>query len=280
MTPTVFLAVATAALFGSSDFLGGLASRRDSAFAVTANAHLLGVVLIALAVLAFPARFGAADVWWGVATGIAGGLGVVALYAALACGRMSVVAPITAALSGTLPAAYDLVRGSAVRPVSLIGLGVALVAIVIVSASGHRDDRAAMPRRAVVLSLFAGVGFACAFIFLSLTSPTSGLMPILAARATSAVLLTAMTLVRRGRLGVSAAARPSALGAGVLDATANITMLLAIRLGPLAVASVLGSMYPVATILLARAVLGERMSTAQRAGVALALAAVVLTVIR
>jgi drug/metabolite transporter (DMT)-like permease len=278
--PTVLLATTTALLFGCSDFLGGFASRRDSAFAVTANAHILGAVLIAIALVVFPSPFGTGDIWWGVATGIAGGAGVTALYGALAIGRMSIVAPITAALSGTLPAVYDLVRGSAIRPISLLGLGVALVAIIVVSASGHPDDRAAMSPRAVVLSVFAGVGFAVSFLCFSFVSKTSGLVPILAARVTSAALLAAITFGLRGRVGLAKSARPTAFAAGALDAAANVTMLSAIRIGPLAVASVLGSMYPVATILLARIVLGERLRWVQRAGVMLALVAVALTSIR
>lgn len=278
--PTVLLATVTAALFGCSDFFGGLASRRDSAFAVTAHAHVLGAALIALGVLAFPAAFGPRDVWWGIAAGVAGGIGVTALYAALAVGRMSVVAPITAALSGSLPAIYDLARGSTIRPLSVIGLVVALGAIVVVSATGHADDRAAMPPRAIALSALAGVGFAASFVFFSLVSKTSGLVPILAARVTSAALLGALTLGVGHGARLASAARPAALAAGVLDAFANVAMLASIRLGPLAVAAVLGSLYPVATILLARAVLGERLRWPQRAGVALALVAIALTAVR
>ncbi|MDO8916165.1 MAG: EamA/RhaT family transporter, partial [Coriobacteriia bacterium] len=114
---TVILATTTAALFGFSDFFGGLASRKDTALAVTSRAYLLGVVVMVAATLAFPGRaVTSVDLAWGVAGGLCGGIGVMALYAALACGRMSIVAPTTAALSGSLPAAFDLLRGTAVRP--------------------------------------------------------------------------------------------------------------------------------------------------------------------
>lgn len=277
---TILLSSVTSLLFGCSDFLGGLASRRDSAFAVTANAHVVGLTVMAVAVAVFPAAFGAGDLWWGAAAGISGGIGVAALYGALALGRMGVVAPLTAALSGSLPAVYDLARGTVVRPLSLVGLAIALVAIVIVSASGHPDERAEMPARAVALAVLAGVGFTGSFIFFSLASKTSGFMPLLAARVVSVAMLMTLTYARRGRVGLAADARVSAWGAGALDAAANVTMLAAIRLGPLAVASVLGSLYPVVTILLARTVLGERLRPVQRAGVVLALAAVALTSLR
>jgi len=190
------------------------------------------------------------------------------------------VAPITAALSGSLPAIYDLARGTAVRPLSLVGLLLALVAVIVVSANEHPGDRAAMPASAIALAVLAGIGFSFGFVFFSMTASTSGLVPLAAARVVSAGALSAVAFARRGRISLVPSARPSALGAGALDALANITMLAAIRIGPLAVASVLGSLYPVVTILLARIVLGERLRWAQRAGVALALVAVVLTSIR
>ncbi|HEY5432334.1 MAG TPA: EamA family transporter [Coriobacteriia bacterium] len=277
---TILLSSVTSLLFGCSDFLGGLASRRDSAFAVTANAHLIGLAIMAVAVVVFPSPFGVADLAWGAAAGVAGGIGVTALYGALAVGRMGVVAPLTAALSGSLPALYDLLRGTALRPLSLVGLAIALVAIVIVSASGDPEERAEMPSRAIALAVLAGVGFTGCFIFFSLAAKTSGLMPLLAARVVSVALLMAVTFARRGHVTLAPDARASAYGAGALDAAANVTMLTAIRVGPLAVASVLGSLYPVVTILLARVVLKERLRPVQRAGVALALAAVMLTAIR
>ena len=277
---TILLASTTSVLFGCSDFLGGLASRRDSAFAVTANAHLVGLAIMAVAVFVWPAPFTLADLGWGAAAGVAGGIGVTALYGALALGRMGVVAPITAALSGSLPALYDFLRGTSIRPLSLVGLAIALVAIVIVSASGHPDERAEVPLAAIALAVLAGVGFTGSFIFFSLADAGSGLMPILAARVVSFSVLAAITIGRRGTAKLAPDALPSALGAGFLDAGANVTMLAAIRIGPLAVASVLGSLYPVITILLARVVLGERLRAVQRVGVVLALAAVALTAIR
>lgn len=276
----VLLGCATAALFGCSDFFGGTASRRDAPFAVTANAHILGVFVLAAAVIAFPAAHSTRDLLWGVVAGVSGGLGVTCLYAALSIGRMGIVAPITAALSGAIPAAVDLLRGTRVGTFSIAGIVLALVAIVVVSMNTHPDDRADMPPRAVALSLLAGVTFAGCFLAFAATAPTSGLWPLLSARVTSAVLLGALTLLRRGRVAVVREARLATYGAGALDAMANITMLAAIRIGPLAVASVLGSLYPVMTILLARFVLGERMRWLQRAGVAVALAAVVLTAVR
>lgn len=292
---TVLLATTTSALFGVGDFLGGVASRRDSAIAVTATAHAVGLASFALAVLLFPAPVSRGALWAGAAAGVCGGIGVVALYAALALGRMSIVAPITAALSGSLPALFDVVRGTAIGVTGTLGLGLALAATVIVSASpspGHTDgdesglgdavatpqsSASAMPPSALGLSLLAGIAFSGSFLSFSFAGAHSGFWPLLSARAVSVLMLGALALARRGRLGVATPALRTTLGAGVFDAAANVTMINAIRIGPLAIASVLGSLYPVVTILLARVVLKERMARWQRLGVVLALVAVVLT---
>jgi drug/metabolite transporter (DMT)-like permease len=274
---TVILATTTAALFGVSDFLGGFASRRDSALAVTARAYLLGVVVMAVATLGFPgARVVPADLAWGVVGGLCGGFGVMALYAALAAGRMSIVAPTTAALSGSLPALFDLARGSAVRPLALVGLGLALVAVVVVSATAGEEEERGLPRRALLLSIAAGILFAGSFLSFSFAGTESGFAPLLAARLVCGSLLTVLAFARLRRLRLEQGALASTLAAGTFDALATVAMISAIRVGPLAVASVLGSLYPVVTILLARFVLHERLRGLQRLGIALALAAVVL----
>ncbi len=274
---TVILATTTAALFGFSDFFGGLASRKDTALAVTARAYLLGVVVMAAAVLLFPgSRVTPVDLLWGTAGGLCGGLGVMSLYAALACGRMSIVAPTTAALSGSLPALFDLVRGTAIRPLALLGLGLAIVAVVVVSTTAGEKEEHELPKRALVLSIMSGVLFAGAFLSFSFAGKDSGFMPLVAARIVSGGLLTVLAFVRLKRVRLAPGALAPTLGAGVLDALATVTMITAIRIGPLAIASVLGSLYPVVTILLARFVLGERLKGLQRVGIALALAAVLL----
>ena len=278
MSVTILLAGATSIFFGFSDFFGGIAARRDSEVTVTATAHLLGLVLIGIALLLFPAKaVTGSDVLVSMATGVCSAVGVTSLYGALARGRMSVVAPITAALSGCLPALYDFATGTALRPVALAGLGVALVAVVVVSSVGHPEDRAAMPPIAIGLSLLAGTGFAGGFIFLSMTHSAAGIAPLVIVRAVSVTLIGGLALWRgRGKVSLARPALLPALGAGALDVVATTTMLLAIRVGPLAVAAVLGSLYPVATILLARYVLKERLHWAQRVGVALALVAVLM----
>jgi drug/metabolite transporter (DMT)-like permease len=238
--PTVLLALATSALFGVGDFLGGVATRRDTPYAVTGTSHLLSFVLLAALVFGFlpdadPTK---TDLVAGGVSGLSGVIGVIALFSALAVGRMSVVAPITAALSAGLPALWDLVTGTRIGAVALVGIGLALLAIVIVSIAP--DDELHLPqhpyRPRLALALTVGGGFP----------------------------------VKRPAL------LPT-LGAGLTDAFASVTMFLSIRFGPLALASVLGSLYPVVVAMLARVFLGEHLTALQKAGVATAMLAVVLS---
>lgn len=276
---TALLSIATATLFGVGDFLGGFASKRESSLAVTANAHVVGLLLFTAGVVLFPAPFTNNDILMGVVSGVAGGAGVGALYAALARGRMSIVAPITAAMSGSLPAAYDFIQGTAIGSTAIAGLALALVATIIVSASSGEaeEGQVGMPLSALLLSLFAGAAFSVGFIAFSLASPDSGMWPLATARLTSMLLFGVLAFAVQRRVLVDPTVRLQTLGAGITDAVANITMITAIRIGPLAVASVLGSLYPVVTILLARGVLGEKLRPVQWFGVVLALIAVILT---
>ncbi len=282
MTATIILALSTSLLFGVGDFLGGVATRRDTAYAVTGTSHLLSIVLMVVAVLLLPAAHPtAADLLWGAVSGLAGVVGVISLFGALAVGRMGIVAPISAALSASLPAIYDLATGTTLAPLTIAGMVLALVAIVIVSIAPdeqlHEPVHEYRPRRALGLAMLSGVGFSGAFISLSFTAAESGLTPVLAARAVS--ILVAVTLaLRLGRgFPVDRTALAPTLGAGLTDVLANITMLTAIRLGPLAIASVLGSLFPVVVVTLARVFLGERLHVWQKVGVAIAVVAVLLS---
>lgn len=282
MTATVVLALCTSLLFGIGDFLGGIATRRDSAYAVTGTSHVLSIVLLGTVVLLLPAAAPTrADLLWGAVSGFSGVIGVMALFAALAIGRMSIVAPVVAALSAALPALYDLAGGTRLSSFSLGGIALALVAIVIVSIAPedalHAPAHEYRPRAALALSFLAGVGFSGAFIAFSFTAAESGLTPVLAARAVSIVVSVVLALTVGRGFPADRTAMPASLGAGLTDALANVTMLTAIRLGPLAVASVLGSLFPVVVVVLARVFLGERLTWLQRGGVALAIVAVLFT---
>src|SRR5450759_339057 len=159
---TALLASAGAALFGSGDFLGGVASRKSPALAVSAVMYAVGAVLLMLLLgLVRPQAVAGGDFAWAVSSGVFGTIGVLALYAALATGRMSVVAPLTAGLSGAGPAAFDLLRGTHVGASALLGITLALLAVVVVSTTKGTVEEHGMPTKAVVLSILSGAAFAC-----------------------------------------------------------------------------------------------------------------------
>jgi drug/metabolite transporter (DMT)-like permease len=275
---TALVATLAAALFGGADFLGGFASRREPALLVTLGAQATGFLILAVATLFFPpGDWADPAILWGCVAGVSGGAGVLALYAGLATGRMSLVAPVTAALSGSIPAAFGLVsEGGALPWTAAAGLVLALAAVIIVSSTAE-DDGHGQGRRAVAYGAIAGVCFAGSILAFAQTGSSTGLAPLGLARVAAVLMLVSAALVTR-RTPIPS--RPS-MGlialTGVLDSLANIAQVVAIRMGPLAVAAVLGALYPVATILLARAVLHERIHGWQRVGIALALVAVVLT---
>ena len=274
---TALLASAGAALFGSGDFLGGFASKKSPALAVSAVMYAVGAVLLAVLLLVIrPQSVSTVDFAWAVSSGVFGTVGVLALYAALAIGRMGVVAPLTAALAGAGPAAFDLLRGTRISALSLVGIALALVAVVVVSTTKGTVEEHGMPTRAIVLSVLSGAAFACSLTSFSLTAPASGFAPLLIARFVGLAIMGLALFVRRKSIVPDAGSMRLAAFAGVLDTGANVAILSAIRVGPLAVASVVGGLYPVMTMLLARAFLGERLKRHQAIGVAVALAAVVL----
>jgi len=281
---TVLLALATSLLFGTGDFLGGFATRRDSAFAVTGTSHLLSIVLMVLVTLVMPAELVTSrDLWAGAASGLAGVIGVLSLFSALSVGKMGLVAPVSAALTAVVPALYDLTTGTKLSGLSFAGIALAVVAIVIVSIAPdeqlHEPVHEYRPRLALALAVLSGIGFSGAFIALSFTSAASGLVPIVVARVVSITVAVILALRFGSGFPVSRPALPATLGAGLTDVLANVTMLTAIRLGPLAIASVLSSLFPLVVVILARIFLKERLHSWQRIGAAIAVVAVVLAAV-
>jgi len=274
---SVLLALVAALSYGISDFVGGFASRRQPALRVLVWSYPAGVALMAALMPLIPGRLDAAALLWSGAAGVAGAAGVVLLYVGLAAGPMGVVAPLTAVASAVVPVTVGITLGERPPPIAYGGVALALLAVVLVS-RGPADDAAhtRVTARAVALALAAGVGFGTYFTLLAQAPATSGGWPLLVSRlsATLAVAGMAAATGAAGRLapGVSRLA----LTAGALDALANLAYLLAVRHGLLALVAVLVALYPAATILLARLVLGERTGRAQRVGLVVAAGSVAL----
>ena len=274
----VFLGLAVAASYGAADFFGGLASKRSAAWAVVLGAQYVGFVGIGLLLLIDGTpRAPAGDLLIGAIASCIGVLGVGLLYFGLARGPMGVVAPITAVGSAIVPVAWALVRGERPGVAALVGVAVALVAVVLIShASGDENGRLRPARTTLIAAVGAGLAFGVFFVVLSHAGEDSGFWPIFSGRlASTTILLLVLTALARP-LVPRGAPPVMILLAGVFDVAANALFLLATREGLLSLVSVLASLYPATTVVLARAVLDERLQRHQLVGLAAALGGVAL----
>jgi drug/metabolite transporter (DMT)-like permease len=269
----VILAAASAVLWGAADFGGGLASRRRPAVVVVGWSQCCAFVLLVLVAVATGVRpDGVGWLSWGLAAGVVGAAGLVTFYRALAIGTMGVISPI-AALGALVPLAVGVAAGERPGPHQVAGVALALIGAV--AASGPELSGAASGR-GVGLAVAAGVLFGLTMVFIARGAGTSALLTATAMRLASVVLFGGAALLRRSVGGVRAGAVPALAAIGLGDAGANVLFGIASTLGLTSVVAVLGSLYPVATVLLARAVLGERLRPVQAAGVAAALVGIVL----
>jgi drug/metabolite transporter (DMT)-like permease len=273
-------ALFAAALYGSADFLGGMASRQARAAPVLMlSAPASAVVMIAVALLS-GAPFQTTGLGWAVAGGAAGGAGLLVFYAGLAAGPMSVVAPVAALVSTLLPVGVALAAGERASTAVYTGALLCLAAIGLVSMERPRPGETRQrPARGLGYGVVAGIAFGMFFLFVRNAGTAGVLWPVCAARVAGTVtVLTAAAWLGASPPGRAAGWRvlTAAAGSGVLDAAANVSYLIAARAGLFGMAVVITSLYPGITVLLARVVLGERMRGVQRAGLVLAAAGVAL----
>jgi drug/metabolite transporter (DMT)-like permease len=273
----VLLALASALVYGASDFCGGLATRRAAVTAVVALSQAAGLLLLLALLPVLGGSPTAADLAWGTAAGISGSVGLVVFYRSLARGTMSVLAPTTAVCAAAVPVLVGVALGDRIGAAAAVGILVALVAVVLVAAEdGLGALRSARPE-GLLPALGAGLLFGLFFVLLDQTSAASGLWPLTGARTASAVLVGAGALLTRRTVRVPRPVLPVVLLAGVGDMGANALFLLATqRGGQLAIVGVLASLYPVSTVVLAQVVLRERLVATQVSGLVATVAAVVL----
>ncbi len=279
----------TAAVFGVGDFFGGLAAKRAQVLQVVAGSHFVGAIGATIAALLLADRFDWGDVLLGAIGGGFGVVGVAFLYRRLAVGPMSVVAPLTAITSAVVPTTWGVVGGERLSGLGWAGVALGLTAVLLVSiVPEHRSPEgppsAPVTPQVVIESLLAGVGFGSMFVFLDATDSSSSPWPVAGARIfTTTTLLIILTVAARGRERTVVPSDRSAWGliavVGLLDTGSNVTFLYAANIGQLSVVSVLSSLYPISTVILARVVLGERMTRLQGLGFVAAIAATELLVL-
>ena len=278
------LALASAVLYGAGDFTGGLATRRAGMLPVVVVSQLSGLILVVLLLPFLPAAEPSrADLIWGAAAGLTGGVGVALLYRALAIGRMAVVAPTTAVCAVVVPVLASFAMGERIGAVPALGIALGIGAIVLVSQQSAPpvETRAHVTARrlppGVGIALISGVAIGFFFLSLARTRPEAGMWPIVASRTVSVLLFSLGALAGRHSIRMPGTLALTIL-CGIVDMSANALYLLAVQAGPLSVMVTLSSLYPASTVLLARVVLGEQLNTRQVTGVVCALAAIVLIV--
>ncbi len=274
---SVALGLASAASWGAGDFSGGLASRRAPAAAVVVASQAVGIaLLVLLAIATRETAPSAAQIGWATLAGANGAFGLLALYSALASGRMGIAAPVSGVVGAVVPVLVGTALHGSPGPLRFLGFALALAGVWLLTAAGDGFGRAGL--RELLLPFLAGVSFGLFLVFIHQASGQAGastvLWPLTAARATSMIVLAALGgitgtfgLPGRAALGLTALA-------GLLDTGGNAFFVLAAQAGRLDVASVLSSLYPASTVLLACVVLGERLTRRQAAGAVVTLAAI------
>jgi drug/metabolite transporter (DMT)-like permease len=276
----VLLGLAAALLYGSGDFLGGMASRRAHVLTVLTLVETAGVIAALAVAAASPGPASLAGLAWGFSAGLVGGLGLIIFYAGLAAGPMSVVAPVSGLVSTVLPVAVALTEGERPGVGVYAGALLCLVAIVLASSAGDTGPARRPGRlgRAIAYGTASGVSFGLFFLLIRNAGQSGEVWPVAAGRIGElAIVLAAAAVLRPGLLrGVGGRLPLVAAGAGVIDVVANICYVAATRTGAFGLAVVLASLYPGVTVLLARVVLGERLRWIQRVGLGLAAVGIVL----
>jgi drug/metabolite transporter (DMT)-like permease len=277
----VALAVLSGLVWGVGDFAGGKATQRAAVLPVVWISKLVSLPLLAIYLVATYVPMTPIGLAWGGMAGVAGFVGLVLFYRALSAGAMAVVAPITGVTSAAIPVVVGLLGGERPSGARLIGVGCALLAIALVSISPRPPgQRQIVNSRLVIAALGAGGGFALFFILLALAADAAngsvGLWPIAGSQLSALIICGLMLLMTRPGPWPRQAALGFTMVAGPCDMSANALFLLASRGGDLSVVAPLAALYPVTTVILALIVDRERLRGVQIAGLAFAVASLVL----
>lgn len=274
---TTLLGLLSALTWGTADFSGGLASKRTNAYGVVIGGQAVGLIpLLAMIALIGEAMPPLTSWLWGGAAGLGGGIGLSFLYRALASGRMSVAAPVSALLAALIPVLAGTIMEGFPKLWTFIGFVLALAAIWLISSS---EDGKTIHLKELSLPLAAGLAFSMFFICMHQASRESILWPIVASRLTSITSMLVFALTLRQPWLPKNPHWPLIALSGVLDIIGNACYILAGQAGRMDVAAVLGSLYPGATVVLAWLVLRERISRVQFFGFLAALGAIVMMTI-
>ena len=277
----VALAVLSGLIWGVGDFAGGKATQGAAALPVVWVSKLVSLPLLAIFLVAMYVPLTAIGLAWGALAGVAGLVGLVLFYRALSAGAMTVVAPVTGVTSAAIPVVAGLIWGERPSGARLLGVGCALLAIALVSIAPHPPGRRQVVNwRLIAVALGSGVGFGLFFVLLAVAGNaaggSAGMWPIAGSQLSALIIGGLLVLMARPGPWPRRAALRFTLLAGPCDMTANALFLLATRGGDLSIVAPLAALYPVTTVILALLVDHERLRGIQVAGLAFAVAALVL----
>ena len=272
--PVVILSLLASLGWGVADFGGGLASRRGPVLGVLLWSQLASLLIGGPIILAVhEPTMASRDLVISIVAGTVGAAGLALLYRGLSVGRMGVVAPVAAVITAALPVAFGFMTQGIPSLLSIVGIGAAITSVVLVSrAPGAPDGRPS----GLWYGLVAGTAFGSFTVLASLLGDGLVLSPILVFRVTSCVVVGSWIVLRREQWRVPRSLWPALVAIGLIDMFASVGYLTAIGIGPLAIAAILASLYPVFTTILAAVVLRERVSPIHAVGIVAALVAVVL----
>jgi len=277
---TVLLSLLAAASYGLSDFNGGWVSKRVSAWTVALAAQAGGVLATLLIALPSDARPSGTDLAWALLAGLGNGFGTAFLYRGLSTGRMGVVAPVSGVGAAFVPVVTGVLIGERPGPIVWLGIALAFPAIWVVarepSSSAGGSASAGARASGFVDGVLAGLGFGTLFVALSRVSEDAGLLPLAVNQAAGGVVIVAVAVALRQPWVPREARAALGLSSGVLAALATWLFMVASRGSHLTVASVVVSLYPAFTVVLAALLLRERVHRAQGVGLALCAVSVAL----
>lgn len=275
----VLLGLAAAVAYGISDFAGGLASRRHTAVTVLLHSYPVGAVLMLVMLPFFPGTLTARTIWFGIAGGVAGLIGVMIMYTLMTLAPMNVISPVTAVLAAMVPVCFGVLVGERPHLSAWLGILLGMCAVVLVSRTTDDHPHGRIALGIIALAFVSGMGFGFYFIFLARAGDDSGLWPLVISRIACAALIVPIALQRKGMVRIRGRMLAITVAAGAFDASANMFFLLATRHGLLSLASVLTALYPAVTVMLAVGILREHTSRMQQVGLGLAAGAIVLITI-
>jgi drug/metabolite transporter (DMT)-like permease len=275
---TIILALFASLFIGFSDFLGGIDSRTRNPLETSLVVFLAAfVTLVPIAILLGASDLTIHDLGLGAVSGLTTSIAYVGFFAAIGHGRISIVAPISAAVTALLPAIAGIAEGNALSSIARYGILCALLAIPLVAYEtddGEAGDDWSTARQ-VLVSILCGVGFGFYFFCIGHTHRSAGLWPTVATLVVGIAIIAPLA-ARGGVMPSLASLSRLAVAGGLALGVADAGLTTALQRGPLTVASVLGNLYPLVTIALGVSVLGERVRLWHAAGILLAVAGVAM----